>query len=437
MYIQDGLLDYILVIIKNTRARNMQSATPGYELEDIDLLLTDANIATMDSAVEAPYGAIENAALAIKNGKIMWLGEQKNLPSFDVFATPTLSIKGQWLTPGLIDCHTHLVFAGSRAEEFEQRLQGVSYEQIAAQGGGITSTVKATRAADHEQLFVAAKDRLNTLLAEGVTTVEIKSGYGLDTANEVKILEVARLLDEHHPINIKTTFLGAHALPPEYKGRSDDYIDLVCNDMLDQVVANNLADAVDVFCENVGFSYTQTKRVFEAAKKHNLPVKCHAEQLSNQHGAELVAQFNGLSADHIEYLDEDGVKAMAQAGTVAVLLPGAFYFLRETQLPPIALLNQYKVPIAIASDFNPGTSPLCSLQLMMNMACTLFRLTPEQSLAGVTRNAAKALGLTDRGVLKVGARADIAHWQISHPAQLSYQFGVNKLLNLWIMGKLI
>ena len=414
----------------------MQNTQQNNNLENIDLLLTDANIATMDPTRDTPYGIIKNAALAIKNGEIVWLGEQASLPSFDVFATPTLSIKGQWLTPGLIDCHTHLVFAGSRAQEFEQRLQGVSYEQIAAQGGGIASTVKATRAADREQLFVDAKDRLNTLLKEGVTTVEIKSGYGLDTENEIKLLEVARLLGEHHPIDIKTTFLGAHALPKEYKGRADEYIDLVCNEMLEQVVAGDLADAVDVFCENVGFSYEQTKRVFAAATKHNLPVTCHAEQLSNQHGAELVAEFNGLSADHIEYLDEQGVEAMAKAGTVAVLLPGAFYFLRETKQPPIELLNQYKVPIAIASDFNPGTSPLCSVQLMMNMACTLFRLTPEQALAGVTCNAAKALGLNDRGVLKVGARADIAHWQISHPSQLSYQFGVNKLSNLWILGKL-
>ena len=415
---------------------NMQNTQQNNNLENIDLLLIDANIATMDPTRDTPYGIIENAALAIKNGEIVWLGEQASLPSFDVFATPTLSIKGQWLTPGLIDCHTHLVFAGSRAQEFEQRLQGVSYEQIAAQGGGIASTVKATRAANREQLFVDAKDRLNTLLKEGVTTVEIKSGYGLDTENEIKLLEVARLLGEHHPIDIKTTFLGAHALPKEYKGRADEYIDLVCNEMLEQVVAGGLADAVDVFCENVGFSYEQTKRVFAAVAKHNLPVKCHAEQLSNQHGAELVAEFNGLSADHIEYLDEQGVEAMAKAGTVAVLLPGAFYFLRETKQPPIELLNQYKVPIAIASDFNPGTSPLCSVQLMMNMACTLFRLTPEQALAGVTSNAAKALGLNDRGVLKVGARADIAHWQISHPSQLSYQFGVNKLSNLWILGKL-
>ncbi|CAM4193372.1 imidazolonepropionase [Pseudoalteromonas ostreae] len=414
----------------------MTTITANDPANDWDLLITDANIATMDCSIAAPYGAIENAALAIRKGVIVWLGKQADLPKFDVLATPMLSVKGQWLTPGLIDCHTHLVFAGSRAEEFEQRLQGVSYEQIAAQGGGIASTVSATRAADQEALFVLAKDRLNALYSEGVTTVEIKSGYGLDCKNEVKILEVARLLGENHPVDVKTTFLGAHALPSEYKGRSDEYIDLVCNDMLEQVVAGNLADAVDVFCENVGFSNEQTRRVFNAAKKHNLPVKCHAEQLSNQQGAQLVAEFNGLSADHIEHLDEAGVKAMATAGTVAVLLPGAFYFLRETKQPPIELLKQYQVPIAISTDFNPGTSPLCSLQLMMNMGCTLFRLTPEETLAGVTRNAAKALGLTDRGVLKVGMRADIAHWKISHPAQLSYQFGVNKLLNLWILGRL-
>ncbi|GKW53916.1 imidazolonepropionase [Pseudoalteromonas sp. NCCP-2140] len=401
-----------------------------------DLLITDANIATMDPAVDAPYGTIENAAIAVKDGKIAWLGAQTDLPDFDALATPTVSAKGQWLTPGLIDCHTHLVFAGSRAEEFEQRLQGVSYEQIAANGGGIASTVRATREADHETLFVSAKERLNALYAEGVTTVEVKSGYGLDCENEIKLLEVARLLGENHPVDVKTTFLGAHALPPEYKGRSDEYIDLVCGEMLDRVVEAGLADAVDAFCENVGFSNEQTRRVFEAAKKHNLPVKLHAEQLSNQHGAELVAEFNGLSADHIEHLDEAGIQAMAKAGTAAVLLPGAFYFLRETKYPPIELLQQYQVPIAISTDFNPGTSPLCSLHLMMNMACTIFRMTPEQALAGVTRNAAGALGLDDRGVLKVGARADIAHWQISHPAQLSYQFGVNKLLNLWILGRL-
>lgn len=325
----------------------MQNKISNNELGDIDLLITDANIATMDTAIDAPYGAIENAALAIKNGKIAWLGKQSDLPSFDVFATPTLSIKGQWLTPGLIDCHTHLVFAGSRSQEFEQRLQGVSYEQIAAQGGGIASTVAATRLADREHLFVDGKDRLNTLLAEGVTTVEIKSGYGLDVKNELKILEVARLLGEHHPIDIITTFLGAHALPPEYKGRTDEFINLVCTDMLEQVVANNLADAVDVFCENVGFSYEQTEQVFEAAKKYNLPIKCHAEQLSNQRGAQLVAKFKGLSADHIEYLDEDGVKAMAQAGTIAVLLPGAFYFYEKLSYHPLSYYKNTKCPLPL------------------------------------------------------------------------------------------
>lgn len=414
----------------------MTQSKVSHSQNEWDLLITDANIATMDNSIDQAYGTIENAALAIKDGYIAWLGKQTDLPTFDVFATPTISAKGQWLTPGLIDCHTHLVFAGSRAEEFEQRLQGVSYEQIAAQGGGIASTVRATREADHETLFVLAKDRLNALYSEGVSTVEIKSGYGLDCENEIKILEVARLLGENHPVDVKTTFLGAHALPLEYQGRSDEYIELVCTDMLEQVVSADLADAVDAFCENVGFSNEQTRRVFNAAKKHNLPVKCHAEQLSNQQGAQLVAEFKGLSADHIEHLDEAGVKAMADAGTVAVLLPGAFYFLRETKQPPISLLKQYNVPIAISTDFNPGTSPLCSLQLMMNMGCTLFRLTPAETLAAVTRHAAMALGLADRGMLKVGMRADIAHWQISHPAQLSYQLGVNKLLNLWILGRL-
>ncbi len=414
----------------------MTQSKVSHSQNEWDLLITDANIATMDNSIDQAYGTIENAALAIKDGYIAWLGKQTDLPAFDVFATPTISAKGQWLTPGLIDCHTHLVFAGSRAEEFEQRLQGVSYEQIAAQGGGIASTVRATREADHETLFVLAKDRLNALYSEGVSTVEIKSGYGLDCENEIKILEVARLLGENHPVDVKTTFLGAHALPLEYQGRSDEYIELVCTDMLEQVVSADLADAVDAFCENVGFSNEQTRRVFNAAKKHNLPVKCHAEQLSNQQGAQLVAEFKGLSADHIEHLDEAGVKAMADAGTVAVLLPGAFYFLRETKQPPISLLKQYNVPIAISTDFNPGTSPLCSLQLMMNMGCTLFRLTPAETLAAVTRHAAMALGLADRGMLKVGMRADIAHWQISHPAQLSYQLGVNKLLNLWILGRL-
>ncbi len=404
---------------------------------EADLVITDVNLATMDSNVDAPYGAIEQGALIIKDDKIAWLGKKSDLPEFDALATPVINAKGQWLTPGLIDCHTHILFAGNRAGEFEQRLNGVSYQEIAQQGGGIASTVRATREADEETLFVAGKNRLNSLMSEGVTTVESKSGYGLDLNTEIKLLEVNKVLNDNHPVDIQSTFLGAHALPPEFKHDSDAYIDLVCDVMLPKVAELNLADAVDVFCENVGFSYTQTKRVFERARQLGLPVKCHAEQLSNQHGTELVAEFKGLSADHIEYLDEAGVKAMADAGTVAVLLPGAFYFLRETQMPPIELLREYEVPMAIASDFNPGTAPLCSLRLMLNMGCTLFRLTPEETLLGVTVNAAKALGLADRGMLKVGMRADLALWDIATPAQLSYQFGVNELSNLWISGKLI
>jgi len=404
---------------------------------EADLVITDVNLATMNTDIEMPYGAIEQGALIVKEDKIAWVGRQADLPEFDALATPVINGKGQWLTPGLIDCHTHILFSGNRAGEFEQRLNGVSYQEIANQGGGIASTVRATREASDETLFVVGKNRLNSLMNEGVTTVESKSGYGLDLKTEIKLLEVNKILNDNHPVDIQSTFLGAHALPPEFKDNADAYIDLVCDVMLPQVAERNLADAVDAFCENVGFSYEQTKRVFVKAKSLGLAVKCHAEQLSNQHGTELVAEFNGLSADHIEYLDEAGVKAMAHSGTVAVLLPGAFYFLRETQQPPIELLRQHNVPIAIASDFNPGTAPLCSLRLMLNMGCTLFRLTPEETLKGVTINAAKALGLKDRGALKVGMRADLALWDIATPAQLSYQFGVNELSNLWISGKLI
>ncbi|WMO15758.1 imidazolonepropionase [Pseudoalteromonas piscicida] len=403
---------------------------------EADLLIIDVNIATMDPNLDTPYGAIENAAIAIKDGKINWLGPRSELPEVDAIATPIHKANGQWLTPGLIDCHTHILFAGSRANEFEQRLLGASYQEIAAQGGGIASTVKATRLADRETLYVNGKNRLNSLLKEGVTTVESKSGYGLDVENELKLLEINQLLNEHHPIDVHSTFLGAHALPPEYKDNSQAYIDLVCDEMLPQVASRQLATAVDVFCENVGFTYQQTEQVFTQAQQLGLQIKCHAEQLSNQHGSELVAKFKGLSADHIEYLDETGVEAMAKGDVTAVLLPGAFYFLRETQLPPIDLLRKHKVAMALASDFNPGTAPLCSLRLMLNMACTLFRMTPEEALCGVTVNAAKALGLSDRGVLKVGTRADLALWDITHPAQLSYQFGVADLSNLWILGKL-
>lgn len=394
----------------------------------------DVNIATMNPESEQPYGAIRDGAIAVVDGKIAWLGPRSELPPFDALETPVLKGNGAWVTPGLIDCHTHLVYGGSRAEEFEKRLKGVSYEEIARQGGGIVSTVNQTRNADEQTLFVAAKDRLNALLKEGVTTVEIKSGYGLDLETEVKMLKVARLLGEHHPATIKTTFLGAHALPPEYKDDADGYIDLVCNEMLPEVARLGLADAVDAFCEGIGFSLAQTQKVFDKANALRLPVKLHAEQLSNLGGSELCAEYQGLSSDHLEYLDEAGVKALKAAGTVAVLLPGAFYFLRETQLPPVDLLNQYEVPMAIATDTNPGSSPLCSLLLMLNMACTLFRMTPEQALAGVTRNAAKALGFDDRGVLKAGKRADFVLWNIDHPAELAYQFGVNKAVDVVIDG---
>lgn len=402
-------------------------------MQQFDAIWINANIATMTDNGRA-YGAIENGVLAIKDGLIAYIGQRSGLPAFDALATPLYDAAGQWLLPGFIDCHTHLVYGGSRANEFEMRLNGASYQDIAAAGGGIKATVAATRAASHEELFVLAKDRLNTLLAQGVTTVEIKSGYGLDLATEQKMLEVAAELDRHHPATIQKTFLGAHALPVDYADDADGYIDAVCQ-MLGQLQQLGLVDAVDVFCEGIGFSIAQTRKVFAAATALGLPVKAHAEQLSNLGGSALVAEFGGLSADHIEFLDEAGVAAMAKAGTVAVLLPGAFYFLRETQLPPIGLLRQYQVPMAVATDLNPGTSPLCSLPLMLNMACTLFRLTPEEAVLGVTRHAAQALGLNDRGQLAVGYRADFGCYAISRPAELCYQFGVNSLKQLIINGK--
>ncbi len=404
---------------------------------DIDQVIIDANIATMvPTGPNDEYGIIERGAVLLSGDKIAWIGPMAQMPELDLLSIPVYSAQGAWLTPGLIDCHTHIVFGGNRSQEFERRLQGESYQSIAQSGGGIATTVRATRAADRETLFSKAKQRLDALLREGVTTVETKSGYGLDLESELKILEVAAILDEHHPISIQSTFLGAHALPPEYKDDADGYIDLVCEQMLPEVAARKLANAVDVFCENVGFNQAQTERVFKRAKELGFNVKLHAEQLSNMHGTELAARYQALSADHLEYLDEAGVKAMKDAGMVAVLLPGAFYYLRETKYPPIELLHQYQVPIAIATDFNPGTSPLCSLLLMMNMACTLFKLTPGQSLLAVTRHAATALGLEDRGQLAQGMRADIALWDIEHPSQLSYEFGTGPLKKLWIQGVL-
>lgn len=328
--------------------------------------------------------------------------------------------QGGVMTPGLIDCHTHLVYAGDRAGEFEQRLEGVSYAEIAKAGGGILSTVRATREASEEALLAASLPRLDALLADGVTTVEIKSGYGLTLSDELKMLRVARRLGELRPVRVTTTLLGAHALPPEYAGRADDYVSLVCDEMIPAAAGEGLADAVDVFCEGIGFSPAQCERIYQAAQAHGLAIKAHAEQLSNLGGSALAARYGALSADHIEYLDEAGVRAMAEAGTVAVLLPGAFHVLRETQLPPIDLLRQYQVPMAVASDANPGTSPICMPSLMANLACTLFRLTPREALAGMTAHAARALGLPELGRIAVGAAADLCLWDIQHPAELAY-----------------
>jgi imidazolonepropionase len=389
------------------------------EIAGCDRVWTHARIATMQGA---DAGVIENGAIASRNGEIVWVGPSENLSAAAKDAE-TIDCNGSLVTPGLVDCHTHLVFAGNRAHEFEQRLNGVSYEQIAKTGGGIVSTVRATREADEATLYKQSEPRLKALMREGVTTVEIKSGYGLDIANELKSLRVARELGERNPVSVRTTFLGAHAVPPEFAGRADDYIDLVCGAMMDAAANAGLADAVDAFCENIGFTPAQTARVFEAAARHGLPVKLHAEQLSDQQGAVLAAAYGALSADHLEYLDARGIEAMANADMVAVLLPGAFYFLREKQQPPIAALRSRGVNMAVASDLNPGTSPIASLQANMHIAATLFRLTPVEVLRGVTVNAAKALGATDRGVIEAGKRADLCIWDLESPAELCYWLG--------------
>lgn len=370
------------------------------------------------------YGLIERGAVAMTDGKIAWVGQDAELPNPPAGAAIE-DAGGALLTPALVDCHTHLVWAGSRHREFEQRLEGASYEEIARTGGGILSTVTATRAAPEETLLELACGRARQLLAEGVTCIEIKSGYGLDLDTELKTLRVARRVGEVLPITVRTTLLAAHAVPPEFEGRADEYVAHVCDVILPAAAAAGLADAVDAFCENIGFTPAQVERLFASAREFGLPVKLHAEQLSNQHGAALAARYRALSADHLEYLDEDGARAMATAGTVAVLLPGAFYFLRETRLPPVELLRRHGVPIAIASDLNPGSAPLASLLLNMNMACTLFRLTPEEALAGVTRHAAAALGLgSERGTIAAGKVADLVLWNVQHPAQLSAQYGL-------------
>jgi imidazolonepropionase len=398
-----------------------------------DLLLTDVHLATMSEGA-LPYGMIENGALAISGGNIAWLGPVAEVPANS--SRETRSLEGRWLTPALIDCHTHLVFAGNRATEFEQRLQGMSYEDIARTGGGIMSTVNATRAASNEELLGAAVARLNSLIREGVATIEIKSGYGLNVETELRMLEVVRALAADSGVSIRSTFLGAHSVPGEYQGNSGKYIDLVCDEMLPAAHEAQLADAVDAFCESIAFSTDEVARVFETAKSLGIPVKLHADQLSDGGGAALAAGFKALSADHLEFTSVDGVKAMADAGTAAVLLPGAFLTLGETQLPPINAMRESGIRIAIATDCNPGTSPVCSLRVVMNLASSLFHLTPEECLAGVTRNAAHALGLEkDRGTLEPGKRADIAVWDIGHPRELSYWMGLNQLSALLIAGQ--
>ncbi len=388
-------------------------------------LWRDARLATM---VLGPpgLGAVKDGVVACADGRILYAGPADEAPRFD--AEETIACDGRWITPGLIDCHTHLVFGGDRAGEFEARLAGASYEAIARAGGGIVSTMAATRAASEAELVASALTRLDALIAEGATTVEIKSGYGLSLADELKQLRAARALGERRDVTVRTTFLGAHALPPEFAGDAEGYIDRVCQEMIPAVAAERLADAVDAFCEGIGFSPAQVRRVFEAARAHGLPVKLHAEQLSNLHGGALAAAFGALSADHLEYLDAEGIAAMAAAGTVATLLPGAFYFVRETRVPPIGALRAAGVPIALATDCNPGTSPLTSLLLTMNMGATLFRLTVEECLAAVTRNAARALGLqTESGTLEAGKQCDLAIWDIERPAELVYRMGFNPL----------
>lgn len=388
-----------------------------------DRVWRNARLATMAGP---GLGAIEDGVIACADGRIALVGAAADAPALE--AAETTDCGGRWITPGLIDAHTHLIWAGDRAGEFEARLAGANYEEIARAGGGILSTMRATRAASEDDLVAAALPRLDALIAEGVTSIEVKSGYGLSLAHEMKLLRAARRLGEARDVRVRTTLLGAHALPPEFAGRADDYIALVCDEMIPAVAREGLADAVDAFCEGIGFTRAQTARVFAAAKAHGLPVKLHAEQLSNSHGAALAADCGALSADHLEYVDAGGIAALAQANTVAMLLPGAFYFTREAKLPPVQALRDAGVPIAIATDCNPGTSPLTSLLLAMNMAATLFRLTVEECLVAVTCNAARALGLLDEiGTLEAGKACDLAIWNIDRPAELVYRIGFNPL----------
>ena len=420
-------------------------------MTSFDHLIINANIATFSAHYgfnlyensdtnNVPYGQLESAAIGIKDGKIAWIGAQEqittHLPHYQ--ENQITDADGKWLTPGLIDCHTHIVYGGNRSNEFEARLQGASYQDIAAQGGGIVATVSATRAASIETLFTQSEKRLVALMKEGVTSIEIKSGYGLDLDTERKMLTVARQLGEKYDIHVSTTYLAAHALPPEYKShmqdRADDYIEQVC-EWLPILHAEGLVDAVDGFCENIAFSSDQIRRVFEVARSLDLPVKLHAEQLSDIGGSALVAEYKGLSSDHLEHLSETDIEKMAASNTVAVILPGAFYTLRDTKLPPIEALRKHQVPMAISTDCNPGTSPLTSLLLAMNMGCTLFYLTPEEVLAGSTVYAAKALGLSNKGKIEVGCDADLALWDIARPADLAYQMGLNPIAGTMFQGQ--
>ena len=402
-----------------------------------DGLLLDCRLATLADTGQA-YGAIEDAALGWKDGTIVFAGPMLELPGDpESLAADVSSAGGAWITPGLVDCHTHLVFGGNRATEFELRLNGASYEEIARAGGGIVSTVSATRAASEDELLAQSLVRARALLRDGVTTMEIKSGYGLDLENEAKMLRVARRIGEVLGVSVRTTFLGAHALPPEFAGRQSDYVDEVCIRMLPAIARDGLADAVDAFCESIAFTPTETRRVFETARAHGLPVKLHADQLSDSGGAALAAEFGALSADHLEYTSEAGVRAMAAAGSVAVMLPAAFYTLRETRLPPFEQCRTHGVPMAIASDLNPGTSPILSLRQAMNMACTLFRIPPEQALRGATVHAARALGLADRGTLGPGQRADFVVWDVDHPAELCYWIGGQVARQVCASGKFV
>lgn len=406
-------------------------------------LFSGGPVATLDPAADRPYGTIDDGAVLVENGVVSWVGSRAELESGAVAQLSGAStselervnLGGRWLTPGLVDCHTHLVYGGQRAREFEQRSRGASYEEIARAGGGILSTVRATRQASEEALFQAAVSRLDRLLAEGVTTVEVKSGYGLDTATELAMLRVARRMGSERPVDVRTTFLGAHALPAEYRDDRQAYLRLVIEEMLPAVAEAGLADAVDGFCEGIAFSVAEMEKVFDAAREHGLPIKLHAEQLSDSGGAAMAAGRGALSVDHLEYLGSDGVAALADSSTVAVLLPGAFYYLGETCRPPVDALADAGVPLAVATDHNPGSSPVLSLLAALNQACVLFGLHPEQALRGATVHAARALGLDDRGTIVAGQRADLALWAIEHPAELAYWLGANPCVGSWVAGR--